>query len=254
MPGLGQLYNAQTAKAAVFYGCALLFYPILSLTKLSFYFSSAVLLLIAGFTFLGVMVCEAMFSAHRLRFIEIQRYNKWYIYLAAFAVNVLVILPLMGSVLFPSPVKAYRIPSGAMKPTLHIEDHIIAILASHTDYTPERGDIAIFSYPLDPSKDSIKRIIGLAGEEIELRDKKVLINGQELQDPWAVHTDPRTVDKRDCYGPVVVPLRKYFALGDNRDNSHDSRFWGFIDDSQIKGKALYIYWAKDKSRIGEAVQ
>lgn len=252
-PGLGQLYNGQMTKAIAFYGSALLFYPILSLTRLSFHFSSMVLLLIVALLFLAVVMCDAGFSAHRLKLVDIQQYNRWYVYLAAFLVHVLVITPLMVSVLFPRPIKAYKIPSGAMRPTLYIGDHIIATLASPPEYTPGRGDIAIFVYPVDPSKDFIKRIIGLPGEEIEIRDKKVIINGREFQDPWGVYTAPNNVDKRDHFGPVVIPAGKYFTMGDNRDHSYDSRFWGFVDNSKIKGKALYVYWAKDKSRIGKTI-
>src|SRR4030042_7220245 len=119
-PGLGQLYNGQTDKAIAFYGCALLFYPILSLTRISFYFSTMVLLLIVAIVFLVIVMCDAGFSAHRLKLLEIHRYNRWYFYLTAFLVHVLVITPLMESELFPRPFKAYKVPSDDMRPTLHI--------------------------------------------------------------------------------------------------------------------------------------
>jgi signal peptidase I len=253
-PGLGQLYNAQTGKALAFYMCTLLFYPIVSLTSIAFHFNGAVFLLLAILCFLAVVLCDAAFSARRLKQVKMRGYNKWYVYLAVFLVHVIAIAPIMESVLFPRPVKAYRIPSGAMKPTLQIGDHIIATLTPHANYIPQRGDIAIFKFPKDLSKDFIKRVIGLPGEEIEVRDKKVLINGRELHDPWGVHTDPSIVDRRDRFGPVVIPSGHYFVMGDNREHSYDSRYWGFVDALYIKGNALYIYWAKDKSRIGNTIQ
>jgi signal peptidase I len=204
--------------------------------------------------FFVVMICDAGFSAHRLKLVEIQRYNKWYVYITAFLIHIIVITPLMESELFPKPVKAYKIPSDAMKPTLHIGDHIYATLASPPRYTPERGDVAIFAFPIDPSKDYIKRIIGLPGEKIELRNKKIFIDNLGIQDPWGFYTASNNVDKDDHLGPLKIPPGKYFTMGDNRDHSIDSRHWGFVDSSQIKGCALYIYWAKDKSRIGKAIR
>ncbi len=92
-------------------------------------------------------------------------------------------------------------------------------------------------------------MVGLPGEKIEIRDKKILINENYIQDPWGVNLKEEMPKKSDNFGPVSIPSGKYFVLGDNRDRSLDSRFWGFVDRSQIRGKALYIYWARDKSRI-----
>ena len=254
IPGLGQLYNGQTAKALAFYWCFLLFYLIFALTRLSFHFIGMISLLIVAFGFLAVVMCDAGFSAHRLKLVEIQRYNRWYVYLAAFLVHVLVIAPLMESVLFPSPIKAYKIPSGAMVPTLHIGDHIIATFASPPKYTPEREDIAIFVYPVDPSKDFIKRVIGLPGERIEIIGREIYINGTLFNDTYGDYRNPGNTWGKPCpFCSVTVPDDHYFVLGDNRDNSLDSRYWGFVPSELIKGKALYVYWAKDKSRIGKTI-
>ena len=156
-------------------------------------------------------------------------------------------------------IQAYKIPSGSMKPTLLIGDHI---LVSKFNYgiklpfirstlipvgTPKRGDIVVFIYPEDRSKDFIKRLIGLPGDTIEIRDKKVFLNGQPMNDPHAVHSDslviPGAVQPRDNFGPIKVPEGKLFVMGDNRDESYDSRFWGFVDVKDVLGKALIIYWS-----------
>ena len=156
-------------------------------------------------------------------------------------------------------IQAYKIPSGSMKPTLLIGDHI---LVSKFNYgiklplirstllpigTPKRGDIVVFIYPEDRSKDFIKRLIGVPGDTIEIRDKKILINGLPYKDKHGVYVDhliiPGSVQPRDNFGPVTVPKQKLFVMGDNRDESYDSRFWGMVDQRDVLGKALIIYWS-----------
>ncbi len=156
-------------------------------------------------------------------------------------------------------IQAYKIPSGSMKPTLLIGDHI---LVSKFNYgvklpfirstlipvgTPKRGDIVVFIYPEDRSKDFIKRLVGLPGDTVEVRDKKIFLNGQPWNETHGVHSDslviPGAVQPRDNFGPVKVPEGKLFVMGDNRDESYDSRFWGFVDMKDVLGKALIIYWS-----------
>jgi len=156
-------------------------------------------------------------------------------------------------------IQAYKIPSGSMKPTLLIGDHI---LVSKFNYgiklplirstlvplgTPKRGDIVVFIYPEDRSKDFIKRLVGVPGDTIEIRDKKILINGLPYKDKHGVYVDPLiipgSVQPRDNFGPVTVPEQKLFVMGDNRDESYDSRFWKFVDIKELKGKAFIIYWS-----------
>ena len=156
-------------------------------------------------------------------------------------------------------IQAYKIPSGSMKPTLLIGDHI---LVSKFNYgiklplirstllpigTPKRGDIVVFIYPEDRSKDFIKRLVGVPGDTIEIRDKKILINGLPYKDEHGVYVDhliiPGSVQPRDNFGPVTVPEQKLFVMGDNRDESYDSRFWGMVDQRDVLGKALIIYWS-----------
>jgi len=156
-------------------------------------------------------------------------------------------------------IQAYKIPSGSMKPTLLIGDHI---LVSKFNYgvklpfvrstlipvgSPRRGDIVVFIYPEDRSKDFIKRLVGLPGDTVEVRDKQILLNGQPWKETHGVHSDslviPGAVQPRDNFGPVKVPEGSLFVMGDNRDESYDSRFWGFVDMKDVLGKALIIYWS-----------
>ncbi|MBI3604649.1 MAG: signal peptidase I [Nitrospirae bacterium] len=154
-------------------------------------------------------------------------------------------------------VQAFKIPSGSMIPTLSVGDHIFVLkfmysiknpfsdtILFHT-WEPKRGDVVVFKYPKNEKIDFIKRLIGEPGDTIEIRSKQVYINGEPLKEPYSIHSDPLTIRERDEFGPVTVPAGKYFMMGDNRDQSLDSRFWGFVSENKIKGKAFLIYWSWD---------
>lgn len=173
-------------------------------------------------------------------------------------------------------IQAFKIPSGSMIPTLLVGDHI---LVSKFTYgvripvldtwalgprAPRRGDIIVFKYPYDESRDFIKRVVGLPGEVVEVREREVYVNGKPLQEVYPVYKDPTGPANRhspgEFYGPVTVPEDKLFVLGDNRDHSQDSRFWGFLDIHKVEGAAFIIYWSWDPSegrlrwnRIGKLI-
>ncbi len=153
-------------------------------------------------------------------------------------------------------IQAFKIPSGSMLDTLLIGDHLLVgkmaygIKIPFTDKylinfsDPQHEDIVVFPFPEDPSKDFIKRIIGVPGDVIEVKDKVVYRNSEKLDEPYVKHTDPEVRNgPRDNKGPLTVPEGKYFVMGDNRDESYDSRFWGFVDEGTIKGKAWILYWS-----------
>lgn len=153
-------------------------------------------------------------------------------------------------------VQAFKIPSGSMLDTLLIGDHLLVnkfvygVKLPFVGTTvlpmndPEHGDIIVFKFPEDPSKDFIKRVVGVPGDTIEIKDKAVYRNGEKLVEPYVRHTDDRIVPgNRDNLPAVIVPEGGYFCMGDNRDESYDSRFWGFVDREAIKGRAWIIYWS-----------
>jgi signal peptidase I len=159
-------------------------------------------------------------------------------------------------------VQAFKIPTGSMENNLLIGDHLLVNkFVFAPTLTPvermllpidpiRRGDIIVFKYPEDPERDFIKRVIGLPGETVELRNKKVHINGKPLDEPYVQYLftpsddeGPFDYDVRMTYGPVTVPADHYFMMGDNRDNSQDSRYWGFLPREYIKGKALFVYFS-----------
>jgi signal peptidase I len=163
-------------------------------------------------------------------------------------------------------VQAFKIPSGSMKETLQIGDHILVnkfIYGIKLPYlqttlipitNPKRGDIVVFEFPEDKEKDFIKRVVGVAGDVIEVRNKQVFVNGVLQQGSYIVNSDPHVfpgnLQPRDNFGPVTVPEHSLFVMGDNRDHSYDSRYWGFVDLKAVKGEAFIIYWSWDKDNFG----
>lgn len=161
-------------------------------------------------------------------------------------------------------VQAFKIPSGSMIPTLKIGDHLLVnkfIYGVKVPFSgtvmlpvkkPKTNDIVVFKFPQDPKVDYIKRVIGVPGDIIECRNKTLYINGKRFEDKYGVHFNQDVMQAfagpRDNFGPITVPQHKIFVMGDNRDNSYDSRFWGFVDYDAILGKALIIYWSWDVNK------
>ena len=164
-------------------------------------------------------------------------------------------------------IQAFKIPSGSMENTLLIGDHILVSKFSYGTHipneipfldiklfddivlfskVPQRGDIIVFKFPKDERRDFIKRVIGLPGDFLEVRRQKIYINDKLYEDTHARHTEPASGSSlvpRDDFGPVLVPEGYVFVMGDNRENSQDSRYWGFLNVQKIRGKALMIYWS-----------
>jgi signal peptidase I len=161
-------------------------------------------------------------------------------------------------------VQAFKIPSGSMIPTLVIGDHLLVnkfIYGTEVPFSgnrvlilksPERGDIIVFRYPEDPNRDFIKRVIGIEGDVVEGKNKQVFVNGKLQNEPYVQHVDTavRTggMEPRDNFGPYLIPKGKVFVMGDNRDQSYDSRYWGYVDLKDIRGKAFIIYWSWDSQK------
>ncbi len=173
-------------------------------------------------------------------------------------------------------VQAYKIPSGSMVPTLLIGDYLLVNKLAYgiknplkNDFLyfrrlPKRQEIVVFTYPLNKKLDFIKRVIGLPGDTIQIINKKVYVNGKLLKEPYVRFSDleiyPEEISPRDNYGPIKVPPKHIFVMGDNRDQSYDSRFWGFVPIKYLKGKALIIYFSWDSkhfkvrfNRIGKII-
>jgi signal peptidase I len=220
--------------------------------------------------------------------------EPWYVdYAKAFFPVLLIVLVLRAFVAEP-----FRIPSGSMMPTLLVGDFILVNKSSYgirlpvvrtriiETGQPQRGDVAVFRYPANPREDYIKRIVGIPGDRVGFYDKRLYINGDivpqevlgtyEGEGSGAVMTGARLMeerldgvthqvlawpDRQSAEGEVVVPEGHYFVLGDNRDNSNDSRFWGFVPEANLVGRAMFIWmhWdhaakAMDLGRLGTRIQ
>lgn len=180
-------------------------------------------------------------------------------------------------------IQAFKIPSGSMEDTLLIGDHLLVnkfVYGLQVPFSdnriltirhPQRGDVIVFEFPEDRDKsylqrrDFIKRIVGVPGDTVEVRNKRVYVNGALYEIPQEVHKEPGVIpansNPRDFMDPVVVPPGQYFTMGDNRDRSYDSRFWGFVEEEEIKGLAFILYWSWDSertrprwSRIGRLIE
>ena len=182
---------------------------------------------------------------------------RWRQNVESIALALLIALAVRSSV-----VQAFWVPSGSMLPTIQIGDHIFVNKLAYSVRVPligtelmrtgdlHRGDVIVFISPIDPSTDLIKRVIAVPGDTVEIRNKQLYVNGEKLPDPHAYFSDSTIMPsgRRDNMPPTQVPEGKFFVMGDNRDRSYDSRFWGFANISDIKGKATFVYWSRDVSQ------
>jgi len=161
-------------------------------------------------------------------------------------------------------IQAFRIPSESMRDTLLVGDFLFVnkfeygpkIPFTHIRLpglrAPKTGDVIVFQFPQDPSKDFIKRCIGTGGHTLEIREKQLILDGKQMKEPYVIHTDPSVrpagYENRDNFGPLTVEPGKLFMMGDNRDNSNDSRYWGTLEMDLVKGRAMFLYWSWDPDK------
>jgi signal peptidase I len=250
-PGLGQLYNGQLNKAIFIILLGFASAPLLYLFVLNDLSVSKVFLLAAIYVgYYIVVIADSIVVAKKTGSVyALKKYNKIYVYIAA-----LIILGTMNY-LFAGYVKhnfveAFKFASRSMEPTLLVGDHLL-VNRSPSARNPQRGDIVVFEYPEDPEKNFLKRVVAIGGDNVELRNGVLYVNGKVVNEPYIKQPKNNKSLSPSLsgsnYGPVVVPDNSYFVLGDNRDNSQDSRYFGFVSREKIKGTARSIYWSWDKS-------
>lgn len=265
--GLGHLYAGMAKRGVVlFLSQGILLAIFLPLILLAPTLIILVISISCGFAYFLYCLLDAIKIAKENKFdYQLKKYNKWYLYLAYWVAAALVIQPIVEISIKINIIQAYKIPSGAMIPTLLIGDHILVDKFIYKKNEPQRGDIIIFPYPVNPSQAFVKRLIGLEGDKIEIRDKQLYINDEKYEEDYIVNLDPTilpaSIAPRDNLGPIIVPEGKFFVMGDNRDNSYDSRFWKFVEKSTVQGKVKSIYWSWDKEvfkvrwdRVGKTIE
>lgn len=234
--GLGQAYNGQWKKGAGFLAVEL----VLALAMIPLFgnFTSLTLLVAFLLGFNLFVAREAYATAKGLREFVPGRTNRWWVYTVFLAGGLLLGFAFEG-VVKSRFYKTYMAPTGSMIPTLLVGDHfMVGLLAS--DDSVGRGDIVIFRLAAEGNKDFVKRVVGLPGETIEIRNRVVYIDGQPLDEPYALHTGG-IQPARDNLASYLIPRGTYFVMGDNREKSYDSRLFGPIKREGITGRALYIY-------------
>lgn len=265
--GLGHIYVGKAKKGFFLYlgqaAILLITIPLL-IFKTSIY--SYLFALFIGVGYLIFCAIDVLKTAREAKYSYVLlKYNKWYIYLACYIMANIIIQPIVSHYIKENSVKAYKIPSGAMLPTIDIGDRILVNRFTYKINHPKRGDIVVFEYPVNPEIDYIKRLVAIAGDTVEIENKKLFINSIEQVEDYVIHGDSKTLSSeysaRDNFGPITVPENSVFVMGDNRDNSHDSRFWGFVNTERIKGKVISLYWSWNKEdkkvrwdRIGKSIE
>lgn len=269
--GLGQVYCGRLKRGIVLFIITvtltfMLVYSILFATHLPRFFF---LLTLPHFFIIAILVelfiiVDAIIIAKKYKdSYQPKPYNKWYIYLAVILIAQLVLIPILKN-FRNNVIHAYIIPAESMAPTILKGDFIFVDGTAYNSIIPIKGDVIVFASP-EHKKEFTKRVIGISGDTIEIRKKEVFLNWKHLDEPYVIHTDSRflheSVVPRDNYGPTIIPDGHIFVLGDNRDNSLDSRILGSIEMSQVKGKVTKIYfswnsanWRIRWERIGQTVQ
>ncbi|EKD51739.1 MAG: hypothetical protein ACD_62C00188G0003 [uncultured bacterium] len=254
IPGLGQVYNGELLKGTVLFFSCLFTLPLMILLRLQHRFNG---LLVIGVVLMAcvILTCgEAFYTATRKKEMMLKPYNRWYYYLL---IGVLVVACNIASSNIYSVktwgLKSYKMTSESMLPTLMNGDRIIVDLKYYWDKRPQKGDIIVFQYPKDPSVDFVKRIVATENDVVESKNEIIYINGVAMNEPYIQHVSNRS-RLSENFEPLTVPKGCVFVLGDNRDRSMDSRYFGNITDTQIRGKALYVYWSKQRNRIGQEIK
>ncbi len=263
-PGLGHIYNGEMRKALIIYLAPFLLTPLLILGLYSrFVIYCLVLFALFIFTYYVLVIFDAVRIAKIFNTqYSLKKYNEVIIYIVIFLFAVIINFSVQGFIK-NSTIRAYKLPAASMEPTLLTGDYILVDLREKAK-NPQKKDLVVFEYPQDPSKDFVKRVVAVSGDIVEIKDKQLIVNGNIIREDYVIHKDATTypiiTSPRDQFGPVAVPVNSYFVMGDNRDHSLDSRFWGFVSKNEIKGTVKNIYWSRDRktstirwNRIGKKI-
>jgi signal peptidase I len=260
MPGVGQLYSGCGRRGAFF----LVMVPLWIVVPLILAVTIPTApwnMLLPLVLYLGLHVYAAIDAARcaRARDAEqpLPRYSRWFVWIPIWLFMTTVVGRTWVTFGTSPWIRAFRIPAGSMEPTLLIGDCLFAVnwpynlrnpltgavLVTRRD--PARGDLITLLYPEDPSRYFIKRVVGLPGETLEIKGRTVYVNSAGLTEPYAQFNAPEAAREDYVWGPERVPADHFFVLGDNRDNSRDSRFWGFLPRENVVGRAVVVYWSRD---------
>lgn len=242
--GLGQLYNGQPRKALVLWAAGVVVLLIATLGGVFHHFWGMVFVLIIAITLAVGALIDAIGTAKARQTYTLKAFNRWYVYVGAYVLAMLISIPLpMGL-----NAQAFRMPSGGMRPTLEVGDYFVARLETSESYKDKRGDIIVFRHPTNNTTTFVKRVVAFPGEEIEIREGTLLIDGQPVNASWFRPSGKPDHGNAENFGPFTVPEGTFFMLGDNLPDSNDSRYWGPLPREKIVGVAEYIYFSWDPNK------
>ena len=247
--GLGHIYagNFKRGLSLFFIGQLLSLAFIASLLVITPGAISMVIRILVIIAFTIYCILDAVLIARRKKEdYKPAKYNRWFVYVGYLLITVLFVQTYITYIVVPYWIQPFKMPTGSMEPTLLVGDHALINKHIYRSAEPHRGEIIVFGYPPDPSVPYIKRLIGVPGDTIEMVGRTVYINGKAIKEKYTQYTNPNS--DTDHFGPYRVPPDQYFVLGDNRDNSQDSRFYGFVPMRNLLGKPLMIYWSYETSR------
>ncbi|MFC2173477.1 signal peptidase I [Acidobacteriota bacterium] len=237
--GLGQLYNGQVVKSVIFYAAPYLLFGLTVVTGILSSFQGWIAATIAMLVMRLAFLLDAALVAGKRREYILKASNKWYIYLLIGLLFSAFVSPAVAIVKRAFFYQTYKIPTGSMHPTLMVGDYVAVSKVHYRLHPVQRGEIVVYRYPKDPSREFTHRMIGLPGDVLEIKNKTVYINGQPLVEPYA-YFEGRRASLGDNMPSRTVPSGHYFLLGDNRDNANDSRYWGSLPQGLVVGKVLFV--------------
>ena len=264
-PGLGFVYCGAVRKGVIITASFLIAVALLFLLSALKSFTTAFIMVCCYLGARLYFIIASFLLAKKKSPIALTRFNRWYAY------GAYILLTAIGSFVVGSlsPTNSYHVPTAGMEPAIEAGDYIMADMNHYNSHGVKAGDIVVFYHPEDPRQPYVKRCIALGGETVEIRDGLAFVDGnrslptlflkrgsqsikpRDFKDPRIYPPDSGNEDQ---YGPVTIPEGKLFMLGDYRDNSLDSRYFGFVDRSAVVGKAVYVYWSNDLSRVGKSLQ
>ena len=265
VPGLGQIYNGQARKGIFF-----LFLPLFYLPLIVFLlYSDKVLFILVISALLSaifyiLVIGDSIRTALKYKTdYHLKKYNKFLIYLGIITI-VFTLNSAISNLVKNNLFKAYRIASAGSEPTL-LKGDLVLIDRRASARKAKRGSLVVFEYPEDPSKEFIQRVVAIGGDTVEIIDKLLIVNSEPVKENFVIHKADKIVSAekkpRENFGLMTLPEKTCFMLGDNRDHSYDSRYWGVVENSKIKGTLRCIYWSWDRNkqavrwdRIGKIVQ
>ncbi len=241
-PGLGFLYVGKLTYAIVFPLLLVLFLGVSSWSGLIFEPTGFAVLVTLGLALWISGAVIASYTAYRQGEVKLARFQRWYIY-----IGFIVLSSIMGGILMENRsamfgYEAFRLPSGSMMDTLMPGDFVISDTRKYRKQSPNRGELVVFLHPKDPADKYLKRIIGVPGDYVEIQNGKVSINGEVLDEEY-VKDRYNQKQSLEISESVRIPDNAYFVLGDNRDNSNDSRYWGFVPADNIAGSVEHIWFS-----------